>query len=115
MRPFLGKFAEASASIRSVTPTASSRVGFFLNERYCDSVTLKRTQMGSSGTMVVSGCCALAVTNPPTGNQRVADQAADRARMVAYSRFKVAVRNAARLASTFPCVDEICVCVESRV
>ncbi len=38
-----------------------------MNARYCASLTLKRTQIGSSGTMVVSGCAAFGLTKPPTG------------------------------------------------
>ena len=65
--------------------------------------------------MVVSGCAEVVVTSPPTGTRVSPMRPLMGARMVAYSRFSSAVRNAARLASICACVESICVCVESRV
>ena len=111
--PLLGKFGVVGQDQRE--RRIAEAFGFFLNERYCDSVTLNRTQIGSSGTMVVSGCGAFAVTSPPTGTSVSPIRPLMGARMVAYSRFSAAVRRAARCASTFPPVEEICVCGRSRV
>ncbi len=70
---------------------AGERCPRLAQARYSDSLTLKRTHMGSSGTMVVSGCAAVGVTRPPTGTSVSPMRPAMGARMVAYSRFSSAV------------------------
>ena len=59
---FVGQDEGDAAGCRAATACP-----LLTHERYSDSVTLKRTQIGSSGTMVVSGCGELGVTRPPTG------------------------------------------------
>src|ERR1035438_901888 len=60
----------------------------FAQERYSVSFTLKRTQMGSRGTMVVSGWAELGVTRPPMGSSESPMRPPMGARTVPYCRFR---------------------------
>ena len=68
-----------------------------MKARYCASLTLNRTQIGSSGTIVVSGCAAFGFTRPPTGTSVSPIRPLMGARMVPYCRLSVAVSQRAAL------------------
>ena len=75
---------------------------FPMKARYCASLTLNRTQIGSSGTMVVSGCAAFGLTRPPTGTSVSPIRPLMGAVMVPYCTLSVAVSSAPRCACTLP-------------
>src|SRR6185436_11244927 len=72
------------------------RLPRFLKARYSDSVTLKRTHIGSTGTMVVNGCGEVALTSPPTGTSVSPISPLMGAWMVAYSVELVGAHGAAQ-------------------
>ena len=76
---------------------------------------LERTQIGSSGTMVVSGCAAFGLTRPPTGRSVSPIRPLMGAWMTPYCTLSVAVSSAPRCACTLPCVDCTWVSVVSLV
>ena len=73
--------------------------------RYCASLSLKRTQIGSSGTIVVSGCAEFGVTSPPTGTSVSPTRPLMGERIVPYCRLRLAVSECRVAAAAFPSAD----------